>query len=77
LAVALTGSSGSGPRITCQCGLRGHQFCRIPAIDLVVPADDPTLQIDLPASIFPFDYNISLHDGWTLNSINADAPSSP
>lgn len=43
-----------------------------PPIDLSVPGDDDTLVIDLPQSVFDFDYTVFLLDGWQLIEVSPD-----
>jgi hypothetical protein len=78
LTVALTGSAASGaPYHLAHAVFEITNFFVFPAIDMVVPADDPTLKVELPPSVFPFDYQISLHDGWALDAVKADGTEQP
>ncbi|HTV21125.1 MAG TPA: hypothetical protein VMG12_20710 [Polyangiaceae bacterium] len=43
-----------------------------PPVSLEVPADDDTLTVELPPSVFDFDYSVFLRDGWELREVAAD-----
>jgi hypothetical protein len=43
-----------------------------PPVSLTIPADEDTLQVDLPPSAFDFDYTVFLQDGWQLIEVAAD-----
>jgi hypothetical protein len=76
--VALTGTAPSGASYRLDNAVfEISNFSVFPPTDIVVSGDDPTLNIDLPPSNFPFDYQIFLHDGWTLNAVNADGSEIP
>jgi uncharacterized membrane protein YgcG len=78
LQVALTASAPSGTTYhLANAVFEVTQFSVFPPVDLVVSGDDPTLRIDLAPSVFPFDYQIVLRDGWTLNEVNADGSEQP
>ena len=78
LQVALTATAPSGASYTLSnATFEVTNFSVSPPIDLTVSGDDPTLRIDLPASAFPFDYQITLRDGWTLNAVNDDGSLTP
>src|SRR5262245_3380934 len=76
LAVALTGTAASGTAYhLANAVFEITNF--VTGVDTVISTDDPALKVDLPPSIFPFDYNIALQDGWTLNAVNADGSETP
>jgi len=43
-----------------------------PPVFLEVPADEDTLTVELPPSVFDFDYSVFLRDGWELREVAAD-----
>jgi hypothetical protein len=48
-----------------------------PPVDITVSGDDPMLNISLAPSVFSFDYQITLQDGWTLSAVNPDGTETP
>lgn len=48
-----------------------------PPLDTVVSGDSDQLRVDLPPSAFPFDYTITLQDGWALVEVGADGKDRP
>ena len=79
LQVALTATAPSGAAYSLSnATFDVTNFFVSPPINLTVSGDDdPNLRIDLPPSAFPFDYQITLRDGWTLSSVNADGSLTP
>jgi len=76
VSVALTGTAASGtPYHLANAVFEITNFAT--GLDTVISSDDPVLKVDLPPSIFPFDYNIALQDGWTLNAVNPDGSETP
>jgi hypothetical protein len=77
--VALTATTPSGA--TYQLSNAAFEITNLfssPPFDRTVSSDDdPTLQVDLPPSVFAFDYQITLRDGWTLNAVNSDGSLQP
>jgi hypothetical protein len=45
--------------------------------DSLLSGDDPTLSVDLAPSVYPFDYQVNLQDGWTLNEVDPDGSEHP
>jgi hypothetical protein len=78
LAVALTGSAPSGVGYHLSNAVfEVTNFAVFPPVDTIASGDNPSLQIDLAPSVFAFDYQVSLHDGWTLSEVNADGSETP
>lgn len=78
LTVALTAGAPSGVGYHLSNAIfEVTNFSVFPAVDILVPGDNPALQVDLAASVVPFDYQLSLKDGWTLSQINADGSETP
>jgi len=76
LQVALTATAPSGA--TYRLDNAVFQITNFfTGFNTTVTGDDPTLNIDLAPSVFPFDYSIFLQDGWTLNEINPDGSATP
>jgi hypothetical protein len=78
VTVALTGSGQSGATYHLTgATFDVTNFFVFPPVNIEVSGDEPSLQLELAASIFPFDYQISLRDGWVLNSVNPDGTEQP
>jgi hypothetical protein len=78
LSVALTGSTPAGGLYHLSNAVFEvtNPFAS-PPVDLVVSGNDSTLTVDLAASVFSFDYQIVLRDGWTLSAVNPDGTETP
>ena len=46
-------------------------------VSILVSGDDPTLTVELPPSLFSFDYQVSLQDGWTLSVVEPGGTERP